>query len=112
MNQFDIAKTQAMLAFFWSGMFAFVLVVLIIHPPTLDEFVKGIILTMLGYLGALVQQHSSYFFARQRPETPTPGETTVKTTPATTTVTTAAAPTTTTATVTTKETPDAAKDKP
>jgi hypothetical protein len=92
MNATSIAKTQAALAFFWSAMFAFVLVVLVIRPPTLDEFAKGIVLTMLGYLGALVQQHSSYFFARQRPDAPMAGETTVTTTPATTTTTTAQEP--------------------
>lgn len=72
----EIARIQARLAYFWSFIFAFVLFTLVWHPPTLDEFAKGIVLTMLGYLGALVQQHSSYFFARHRPTEPPPGDTT------------------------------------
>lgn len=85
-----MVRAQFAVIFFYAALFAIVLILFILLAPTLDEFVKGILLTMLGYLGALVQQQSSYVFARQRPNEPDPGATTVTTSPVTTTVTTAA----------------------
>ena len=93
-NDARMAYMQFGVVFFYAILFAAVLLLLVLRPITLDEFAKGVLLTMLGYLGALVQQHSSYLFARQRPDTPVPGKTTVTTSPATTTVTTASAPVT------------------
>jgi hypothetical protein len=85
-NENTVARAQIGLAIMYGLGFLIVLGALIVKPPELNEFVKSTLLTMLGYLGALVQQQSSYFFARQRPDAPSPGETTVTTTPATTTV--------------------------
>lgn len=62
------AKAQIGLAFMYGLGFLAVLAILIVMPPNANEFVKSMLLTMLGYLGALVQQQSSYFFARQRPD--------------------------------------------
>jgi hypothetical protein len=86
MNDNTTARAQIGLAYMYGLGFLAVLGALILAPPNVNEFVKSMLLTMLGYLGALVQQQSSYFFARQRPDTPSPGETTVTTTPQTTTV--------------------------
>lgn len=87
MNESSVARAQIGLAYMYGLGFLAVLGALILAPPNVNEFVKSMLLTMLGYLGALVQQQSSYFFARQRPDTPPPGETTVTTTrPQTTTV--------------------------
>jgi hypothetical protein len=78
------------------------LYVLVMGGASLDETSEKLTYTMLGVLGTIVTQMSGYFYSRQRPETPVPGETTVTTSPATTTVTTASAPAT--STVITKET--------
>jgi hypothetical protein len=74
MNDTTTARAQIGLAYMYGAGFLLVLAALIIAPPNVNEFVKSMLLTMLGYLGALVQQQSSYFFARQRPDgtTPTP----------------------------------------
>lgn len=61
-----LATAQILLALIYAVGFLAVLAALILIPPNANEFVKGMLLTMLGYLGALVQQQSSYFFARQR----------------------------------------------
>jgi hypothetical protein len=94
-----MVRAQFAVIFFYAALFAIVLILFIVMAPTLDEFIKGILLTMLGYLGALVQQQSSYIFARQRPDTPVAGETTVTTSPVTTTVT-ASVPATATTVIT------------
>lgn len=86
MNDTTTARAQIGLAYMYGLGFLAVLAALILAPPSVNEFVKSMLLTMLGYLGALVQQQSSYFFARQRPDASTPGETTVTTKPQTTTV--------------------------
>lgn len=65
------------------------LYVLILGGAMLDETSEKLTYTMLGVLGTIVTGMSGYFYSRQRPETPLPGETTVTTSPATTTVTTA-----------------------
>ena len=64
-----VARAQIGLAYLYAGAFLLDLTILLIHPPELTETAKIILLPMLGWLGALVQQHSSYFFARQRPDT-------------------------------------------
>lgn len=87
MNHTTTQRAQIGLAYLYACGFLIVLLTLILTARTLDEFTKSVLLTMLGYLGALVQQQSSYFFARQRPETSQPGETTIKTTPSTTIIT-------------------------
>lgn len=86
MNEHAVARAQIGLAYMYGFGFLSVLCALILIPPNVNEFVKSMLLTMLGYLGALVQQQSSYFFARQRPQESVPGEVTVKTTPPSTTV--------------------------
>lgn len=68
------------------------LYVLVMGGAELDETSEKLTYTMLGVLGTIVTQMSGYFYSRQRPDTPAPGETTVTTSPATTTVTTAAKP--------------------
>lgn len=73
------SRAQIGLAFLYGIGFLGVLGALIVSPPDVNEFVKSMLLTMLGYLGALVQQQSSYFFARQRPDS-TPPTTTAETT--------------------------------
>jgi hypothetical protein len=62
--------------------------VLVMGGAQLDETSEKLTYTMLGVLGTIVTQMSGYFYSRQRPETPLPGETTVTTSPTTTTVTT------------------------
>jgi hypothetical protein len=81
----NVAKAQIGLAYMYGLGFLLVLGALILTPPNVNEFVKSMLLTMLGYLGALVQQQSSYFFARQRPDAAKPGDTTVITSPQTVT---------------------------
>lgn len=68
MNDKQVAMAQIGIAYMYGLGFLAVVVMLIVRPPTLDEFAKGVLLTLFGYLGALVQQQSSYFFARQRPD--------------------------------------------
>lgn len=75
-------------------LFIGLLYVLLLGGAELDETSEKLTYTMLGVLGTIVGTMTSYFYSRQRPETPVPGETTVTTSPATTTVTTASAPTT------------------
>lgn len=78
MNDATTARAQIGLAYMYGSGFLLVLAALILAPPNVNEFVKSMLLTMLGYLGALVQQQSSYFFARQRPDgMPDPARTTV-----------------------------------
>jgi hypothetical protein len=72
MNDDRTARAQVGLAFLYGIGFLGVLAALILAPPNVNEFVKSMLLTMLGYLGALVQQQSSYFFARQRPDSTPP----------------------------------------
>lgn len=67
-NDPQMARMQFGVVYFYAFLFGSVLLLLVLRPIVLDEFAKGILLTMLGYLGALVQQHSSYLFARQRPD--------------------------------------------
>jgi len=74
--------------------FVGLLYVLVMGGAQLDETSEKLTYTMLGVLGTIVTQMSGYFYSRQRPDTPIPGETTVTTSPATTTVTTASAPVT------------------
>lgn len=79
MNDTTTARAQIGLAYMYGLGFLLCLAALILAPPDVNEFVKSMLLTMLGYLGALVQQQSSYFFARQRPDglpTPDPEKTT------------------------------------
>lgn len=87
MSDNSTQKAQIGLSYLYACGFLIVLMTLILLRRALDEFTKSVLLTMLGYLGALVQQQSSYFFARQRPETVQPGETTIKTMPQTTIIT-------------------------
>lgn len=91
-----MVRAQFSVIFFYALLFAATLILFMVLAPTLDEFGQSVFLIMLGYLGALVQQQSSYIFARQRPNEPSLGETTVTTSPATTTVTTATVPATAT----------------
>lgn len=70
MNDLTTATAQIRLAYIYAIGFFCVLFTLIFFGRGMDEFTKSVLLTMLGYLGALVQQQSSYFFARQRPDTP------------------------------------------
>ena len=72
MNDTTTARAQIGLAYMYGLGFLGVLGILIVMPPNANEFVKSMLLTMLGYLGALVQQQSSYFFARQRPDSTPP----------------------------------------
>jgi presenilin-like A22 family membrane protease len=72
MSDHQTGRAQIGLAYMYGLGFLAVLATLILSPPNVNEFVKSMLLTMLGYLGALVQQQSSYFFARQRPDAPTP----------------------------------------
>jgi hypothetical protein len=81
-----VARAQIGIAYMYGLGFLAVLGALIFVQPNTSEFVKSVLLTMLGYLGALVQQQSSYFFARQRPDESVPGATTVTTVPQTTTI--------------------------
>jgi hypothetical protein len=92
MNELSVARAQIALAFMYGAGFLLVLAALIMTPPNANEFVKSMLLTMLGYLGALVQQQSSYFFARQRPDSAKAGETTFTTTPERTVTTTTGDP--------------------
>lgn len=85
MNDNTMARAQIGLAYMYGAGFLLVLGALILIPPNVNEFVKSMLLTMLGYLGALVQQQSSYFFARQRPDVARAGDTTVITSPPTVT---------------------------
>lgn len=70
MNDLSTANAQIRLAYIYAIGFFLTLGTLIFYGRGMDEFGKSVLLTMLGYLGALVQQQSSYFFARQRPDTP------------------------------------------
>lgn len=70
MNDLTTATAQIRLAYIYALGFFATLGSLIVFTSGIDEFGKSVLLTMLGYLGALVQQQSSYFFARQRPDTP------------------------------------------
>lgn len=65
------------------------LYVLLLGGAQLDGTSEKLTYTMLGVLGTIVGTMTAYFYSRQRPETPLPGETTVTTTPTTTTTTTA-----------------------
>lgn len=69
-NDTVIARAQIGLAYLYAVAFLADLTYLIVSMPELTEAAKILLLPMLGWLGALVQQHSSYFFARQRPDTP------------------------------------------
>lgn len=79
-NDAATATIQSRLAYIYSIGFFIVLFTLIFCAKGLNEFVRGILLTMVGYLGAIVQQQSSYFFARQRPDTPAMNTTTTTST--------------------------------
>lgn len=92
-NETGVARAQIGLAYMYGLGFLGVLAALIFAPPTMDEFTKGMLQSLLGGLVVLVTQQSGYFFARQRPHGPTPGETTITTTPQTTTVVTTPDPT-------------------
>jgi hypothetical protein len=70
MNDLTTASAQIRLAYIYAVGFFATLVMLIFCASGVNEFGKSVLLTMLGYLGALVQQQSSYFFARQRPDAP------------------------------------------
>ena len=85
-----VARAQIGLAYFYAGMFGAVLALIILRPPTVDEFGRALLQTLLGGLLVLCTQQSGYFFARQRPDVPQPGETTVTTKPQVTTVVTTA----------------------
>ena len=65
-----VMRAQVGLAFLYALAFLVDLTIILLSPPELSETAKIILLPMLGWLGALVQQHSSYFFARQRPDGP------------------------------------------
>jgi hypothetical protein len=69
-NDLPTATAQIRLAYIYAIGFFITLGTLIFCASGVNEFGKSVLLTMLGYLGALVQQQSSYFFARQRPDTP------------------------------------------
>lgn len=71
MNDLATARAQIGLAYLYAIAFLVDLTILLLQPPALTETAKIILLPMLGWLGALVQQHSSYFFARQRPDSST-----------------------------------------
>ena len=88
-----IARAQIGLALFYAILFGGVLALIILRPPTVDEFGQALLQTLLGGLLVLCTQQSGYFFARQRPDAPQPGETTVTTQPQVTTVVTTASPT-------------------
>lgn len=92
-NETGVARAQIGLAYMYGLGFLGVLAALIFAPPTMDEFTKGMLQSLLGGLIVLVTQQSGYFFARQRPQESIPGEVTVKTTPPTTTVVTTPNPT-------------------
>jgi hypothetical protein len=70
MNDVLTSNAQIRIAYIYAIGFFLTLGTLIFYGKGIDEFGKSVLLTMLGYLGALVQQQSSYFFARQRPDTP------------------------------------------
>lgn len=89
-SETTIARAQIGLAWFYAGMFGGVLALIILRPPTADAFVQAMLQTLLGGLMVLCTQQNSYFFARQRPDTQQPGETTVTTKPQVTTVVTTA----------------------
>lgn len=72
MNDVNTSNAQIRIAYIYAIGFFLTLGTLIFYGKGMDEFGKSVLLTMLGYLGALVQQQSSYFFARQRPDTPAP----------------------------------------
>lgn len=65
-----VMRAQVGLAYLYALAFLIDLSIILVSPPELSETAKIILLPMLGWLGALVQQHSSYFFARQRPDSP------------------------------------------
>lgn len=65
-----VMRAQVGLAYLYALAFLVDLTIILLSPPELSETAKIILLPMLGWLGALVQQHSSYFFARQRPDGP------------------------------------------
>jgi len=69
----NTARAQIGLAFFYAIAFVVVLCLLILRPPQVDEFGKAVLQTLLGGLLVLCTQQSGYFFARQRPDTPSPG---------------------------------------
>lgn len=72
MNDDRTARAQVGLAFLYAIAFLADLAYVIVKMPELTETAKVVLLPMLGWLGALVQQHSSYFFARQRPDSTPP----------------------------------------
>lgn len=72
MNDARTARAQIGLAYLYAIAFLADLAYVIVKMPDLTETAKVILLPMLGWLGALVQQHSSYFFARQRPDSSPP----------------------------------------
>lgn len=78
MNDKLTAYAQVWLATLYALGFLIVLGLLIFLPLQPDDTTKTLLLTMLGVLGTLATQQSSYFFARQRPGSDPEGKPEVK----------------------------------
>jgi hypothetical protein len=63
-----LANAQIWLASLYAIGFLVVIVLLVTLWAQIGESAKAILAGLIGYLGALVQQQSSFFFARERPK--------------------------------------------